>query len=222
MSGRVGVHGEGGLAGAGQPEEQGRLAVRPHVGGAVHGQHVLRGEQVVHDREDGLLDLAGVARAADHHQPACEVNDDEGLGPGAVDSRVGLELRQVDDGELRVVVLQFLDRRTNEEAAGKQAVPGVGRDDADGQPVARVGAGVEVLHVQVAALGERAGAGEERLELRASSNGWLFGPHQSSPSFPESWTTHLSLGERPVCGVVMAINGPWLHSSASPRRTACS
>ena len=67
-------------------------------------------------------------------------------------------------GELRFVVLQFLGRGTNEEAAGKQAVPGVGRDDADRQPVARVGAGVEVLHVQVAALRERAGAGEERLE----------------------------------------------------------
>ena len=49
------------------PERPKKMATSPslsHVGAAMHGQHVLLGQEVVEHREDGLLDLAGVAGAA--------------------------------------------------------------------------------------------------------------------------------------------------------------
>ena len=62
----VGVGGKGGLARAGQAEEDSATSpVRAHVGGAVHGKHALLGQQIVHDGEDGLLDLACVLAACD-------------------------------------------------------------------------------------------------------------------------------------------------------------
>ncbi len=60
---RVGA--EGGLAGAGEAEEDGHIAVLAHVGRAVHGQHVLKGQDVIHHGEDALLHLAGVGAAGD-------------------------------------------------------------------------------------------------------------------------------------------------------------
>src|SRR5690606_15694056 len=79
-----GVGGKRGLPGARQAEEDGDVAGLPQVGGAVHGEGLVPGEQVVHYREDGLLDLAGVARAADEDLGAGEVQDDEGAGAGAM------------------------------------------------------------------------------------------------------------------------------------------
>src|ERR1700694_4949164 len=49
---------------------------------------------------------------------------------------------------------------------------------------------------------------------------WLILPQSTSLSEPGSCTTNLSLGERPVCGVVMATNGPISANSPSPRRAA--
>src|SRR5699024_5685935 len=52
----LGVGGQGGLAGAGQAEEQSSvLAVHVGVGGAVHGGHALQGQVVVHHGEHALL-----------------------------------------------------------------------------------------------------------------------------------------------------------------------
>jgi len=39
----------------------------PHVGRAVHGHHVLEGQEVGHGREDGFLHLARIFRPADEH-----------------------------------------------------------------------------------------------------------------------------------------------------------
>jgi hypothetical protein len=97
----VGIRRQRGLAGARQAEEQGNVAIVADVGRAVHGQHPLQGQQEVHHREDALLDLAAVGRVADEHQPLGEVDDDGGVGAGAVDPRIGLERRRRDDRELR-------------------------------------------------------------------------------------------------------------------------
>ena len=73
----LGVGGQGGLAGAGQAEEDGGV-VRGgvHGGRAVHGQHVvLDGQEVVHGGEDGLLDFAGVLGAGDDHGALGEVDE---------------------------------------------------------------------------------------------------------------------------------------------------
>ena len=50
------------LAGAGEAEEERHVAVVALVGRAVHRQDALLRHQVVHDREDALLHLAGVLR----------------------------------------------------------------------------------------------------------------------------------------------------------------
>ena len=42
-------------------------------------QHALQRQRVVEDREDRLLDFAGVVRAADEHQLLAEVHEDEDL-----------------------------------------------------------------------------------------------------------------------------------------------
>ena len=80
---------ETGLARPGKPEEQGHIALVPHVCRTVHGEHFVKREQIVEDGEYGFLDLPTVARAADEDRLFAEVNDDEGLrvraeGLGAV------------------------------------------------------------------------------------------------------------------------------------------
>ena len=55
------VGGQGGLAGAGQTEEDGSvLALLIGVGRAVHGSHALQRQEVVHHGEHTLLHLAAV------------------------------------------------------------------------------------------------------------------------------------------------------------------
>jgi len=161
----VRVGGEGGLAGAGQAEEDGGVALRPDIGGTVHRHDLLfHRQQVIEDGEDPLLDLAGIARAADDDHPAGEIDNDEGLGIGAVDRWEGVKVGHVDDGKPGCVVLQFLLRRIDEHVAGEQGVPGLLGDDPDRQPVLRVGAGKTVLHEQVAALHVGAHPFVERVE----------------------------------------------------------
>ena len=148
-----GVGAERRLPGPGEAEEDGRVAVLAHVGRAVHGEDALEGQQVVEDGEDGLLDLAGVARPADDPELLPEVEDDERLRPRAVRHRVRLESRGGDDREVGHVAPRLLDRRVLEEhGAGEEAVPGLLGDDADGEPVLGVGPAVDVLHEDVAAL----------------------------------------------------------------------
>ena len=62
----VGVGRQGGLAGAGQAKEDGRLmGHRIHVGRAVHGQDAFLGQHIVHGGEHALLDLTSVLGTAD-------------------------------------------------------------------------------------------------------------------------------------------------------------
>ena len=56
----------------------------------------------------------------------------------------------------------------------------------------------------------------------AGSNGWFTLPHQIRPSVSGSFTTNLSLGERPVCGEVTTAKGPPLATTPSWRRIASS
>src|SRR5690606_39422119 len=60
----LGVGGEGGLAGAGEAEEDRHVTVLADIGGAVHGGDALEGQQVVHHREYALFHLAAVPGAA--------------------------------------------------------------------------------------------------------------------------------------------------------------
>ena len=81
-----GIGGQGGFARAGQPEEQRRIvAVGSLVGRAVHRHDAFQRQQVVHHREDRLLDLAGIGRIRDDAQPLLEVEHDDRAGARAVD-----------------------------------------------------------------------------------------------------------------------------------------
>jgi hypothetical protein len=77
--GAVGVGGQGGLARAGQAEEQGHAGgvVLGHVARAVHREHALLGHVEVHGVEDALLHLAGVLGAEDDHDLLLERLGDE-------------------------------------------------------------------------------------------------------------------------------------------------
>ena len=66
---------------------------------AVHAQHAPLRQQVVHDGEDGLLDLAGIRRPADENHLAREARNDEGFGAGSVDVRGRLEAGRLNHGE---------------------------------------------------------------------------------------------------------------------------
>ena len=101
MRERSGIGGERRLAGAGEPEEQRGVAAGADVRRAVHGEHALLRQVVVHHREHRLLQLTGVARAADEDHALGEIEHDEGAGARAVARRIGLELRRVQHGEVR-------------------------------------------------------------------------------------------------------------------------
>ena len=65
------------LAGAGEAEEDRRVAVAAGVGRAMHRHDLLRRQEVVEDGEHRLLHLARIARAADQHDLAREVAGDD-------------------------------------------------------------------------------------------------------------------------------------------------
>ena len=149
--GARGVGGQGGLARAGQAEENSAFAIRSDVGGAVHRHHALFGQVVVQEREHRLLHFAGVNGAADDDDLLGEVQDDEAFGVGAVDLRVGLHVRRVKDGEVRIEAGQRRFGRLNEHVGGEQIVPGLLVHDARLETVGVVGTGVDVADVDVLA-----------------------------------------------------------------------
>ena len=150
------------LAGAGEAEEDRRVAVLAGIGRAMHRHDVLRRQDVVEVGEDRLLHLAGVARAADQNDLAGEVAGDDGLGARPVALRIGLEGRQVDDGQIGDEGRDVLRRRTDQQVADEQRVPGVFGEDARLDAEGRVGAAVEILGEQRLALGVGEEVGEQR------------------------------------------------------------
>ncbi|MNN15402.1 hypothetical protein D3C81_1285040 [compost metagenome] len=117
------VGGQGGLAGAGQTEEQGHVAFFADVGGAVHRQHVFFRQQEVLHGEHGLLHLAGVAHAGDQHLLLGEVEDHATVGVGAITLRLADEGRHVEDAPL-ALASRVEGLRVDEQAAAEQVVPG--------------------------------------------------------------------------------------------------
>ena len=141
------------LARTRQPEENRNVPVGTLVGRAVHSQHAPLRQQVVHDREDRLLDLAGITGAADNDESLREVQEDERFTPRVVDLGNGVELRAMNDHEVRLETVQRLGiKLTQEHVAGEHAVPRGLRDDAQRKPVLGIGTGVAVLHEDVTAL----------------------------------------------------------------------
>ena len=69
----------------------------------MHRQESFRRQNVIHDGENGLLDLACVVGAPYDHQTAVESEDDESVGVGAVVPGLGSQVGRVEYGVLRDV-----------------------------------------------------------------------------------------------------------------------
>ena len=159
------ISGERGLAGARQAEEDSRVTVLADVGRAMHRHDALRRQQVVEEGEDGLLHLAGIGRAADEHDHARQVAGNDRFGAAAVTGRIGLEVRQIDDGHLRHEGGQLFRLRADQQVADKQRVPGKLGIDTHGKTIGCLGAAVEILREQILTLGMIEEVAQQNVEL---------------------------------------------------------
>ena len=155
----LGIGRQGGLARAGEAEEDGRPARVVDGRRAVHRHDAGLWHHVVEVGEDRLLGLAGVGGAADQHQLLSEVAGDHRLCAHAVALGVGAEGRQVDHREARREGGLLRRRDLAQQVTDEQRVPGVLQKDARVQLVRGACTGAEVLHEQIA-------RGRMRLEVR--------------------------------------------------------
>ena len=118
----VGVSGQGGLAGAGQTEEDSGVTFCADVSGAVHGEYALLGQDVVHDGEDGLLDFACVLGAADDCQMLFVVQQDRSFGVGAVAFGDALEAGSSDDGVVGFKAYQLVSGGAAQQVGDEQVL----------------------------------------------------------------------------------------------------
>ena len=107
----------------------------------------------VQDREHRLLDLTGIPGAADRHDAVGEVHQDGAVRRRAVERRIGLETRQVEDDEIRPEALEFLAPRPQEHVAGEEIVPGGLGDHPHADAMGGIGSRPAVAREQIAALG---------------------------------------------------------------------
>lgn len=118
----------------------------------MHRHDALRRQQVVQHREDRLLHLAGVGRAADEDDAIGQVAGNDGFGAAAMAGRIGAEARQIDDGQLRQETFQGVTLGTNQQIADEERVPGEFGHYPRWQGVIRVGAADQVLNEKIAAF----------------------------------------------------------------------
>ena len=154
------VGGQGGLSGTAEAEKHGAVAVFSDIGGAVHGEHALLGQHIVHHGEYGLLDLTGVLGAADHYLAGLVVHQNGGLGAGTVDVRHALEARGGDDGIVLVEIPELLRRGTAQQLVDEQVLAGQLVDDAERLGVLgiRTGKAIENKHIPTLKIGQHLGA----------------------------------------------------------------
>src|SRR5690625_712463 len=69
------------------------------VGGTMHWHDALTGEDIVQDREDALLVLAGIGTVANQNHLLLEAHGDDGFRAAAMALRIRLEARAVDYGK---------------------------------------------------------------------------------------------------------------------------
>ena len=139
-----------GLAGSGEPEEEGDVVqFGGGVGRTVHRELPRHGHQIVHHGEDALFHLSGVLGSQDHHLPAFEAQVDTGLGGHFLGVEVGREVAGVVDHEVRFAELfQLLLRGPDHHVVHEQGVVGASADDPDLEAVTRIPTGVTVGDVQ--------------------------------------------------------------------------
>ena len=131
------------------PERPNRTEERPESavgrGRAVHREHAALRHQVVHDREDGLLHLAGVLGAEDDDLAVLDAEIDARLGGHARGEPVGGEpAGVVDDVIGRPEGGKLLPGGADEHDVHEQRVVGALADDPDANSMVGVPAGEAV------------------------------------------------------------------------------
>ena len=94
-----------------------------------------------------------------------EVDRDDGVGAHAMALGIGLERRQVDDGEFGDEVRKLGALRPDQQLTDEQRMPGKLGEDAGFYPVFRVGAAIEILREQRLAARMRDEIVVEQLEV---------------------------------------------------------
>ena len=142
----------------------------------MHRHDILRRQREIEVGEDRLLHLARIGRAADQHDLAGEIAGDHGLGAAAVTGRIGLEGRQVDDGEFGRETLELAALGTDQQVADEQGVPGIFGEDPGADPIGRIGTALKVLGEQFPALGMLQKILQQGVELRRRDGAVILPP----------------------------------------------
>ena len=146
------IRGQGGFAGAGQAEQNGGIVVSTYVGRAVHGEITHIRQQVVHHGENCFFHQPAVVRTT-HHQanPVAKVDDRGPVRAAAVAFRLAAKRLHVEHGPALISrILDTLDV-LGKHVVGEHGMCGVFTNEAIRHGIGGVGAGVNVLHVQVSA-----------------------------------------------------------------------
>ena len=136
------------------------------VGGAVHGEDAFLGQNVVHDGEHALLDLTGVAGAADEHLMCFVVDDDGRLAVHAVNLGDALEAGGRKNGVVGNVAVKLLLGGADEKLVDEEILAGQLVYDAEALGVLRVRAGEAVEYEQLLILEISKDLGLDGVELR--------------------------------------------------------
>ncbi len=123
----------------------------------MHRHHIAIRQQVVQNREDRFLHLAGIFGPGDQDDFACEVDGNTGLRPGPILLGNRAKFRRVDHRKFRFV--RGVVRLANEELAPKKGMPRALRNHPHGQGILRIGPAETVLHEHFFVLEEADDAG---------------------------------------------------------------
>src|SRR5262249_56219856 len=102
------------LTGAGEAEEDRAITLRAYICRAMHREYAAGRQHEIEIAEHRLLDLAGVAGAADQHEARGEIDQDEGLRADAVELGDREEIRGMQDREGRPELHELRLRRAGE------------------------------------------------------------------------------------------------------------
>ena len=130
----------------------------------MHRHHALFRQEVVEQRKDRFLVLAGIGGVGDQDHPAVKVQRNHRFAAAAVDRRIGAEAGRLDNGVTRLEAGKLIPGRANEHVPGEEVMPRLLRHDTDGQAVLLVGACIEILHVDTPVLKIGLDAAEQPVE----------------------------------------------------------
>ena len=133
----------------------------------MHRHDVLRRQIEIEGGEYRLLHLARIGRAADQYDLAREIDGDHRVGAfaAAVALGVGLERREVEDGEFGNETGELGLLGADQQLADEERVPGEFGINAGLDPVFRVGAAIEVLREEFFAFGMLDEVGKQIVEV---------------------------------------------------------